>query len=118
MSQIMEANLIAAIVVAVTDLIAYLHLKNNPEHLTLPFVILAIIVTVVPIWINIWFHLEVSLIMRASIITAIVVTVTDLVEYLHLKNNPEHLTLPYVILVIIVTVVPIWINIWFHLRTP
>jgi hypothetical protein len=59
-----------------------------------------------------------SLIMRANLIAAIVVTITDLVLYLHLQDHPEHLTLPLVILWIIVTIVPIWINNWVHLRKP
>jgi len=37
----------------------------------------------------------------------IVVTVTDLIEFYHLKQHPEHLTLPFAISVNVVTVVPI-----------
>ena len=53
---------------------------------------------------------------RMFIIVAIVVTVTDLIVYYHLKRNPEHLTLKYAILVIAITLLPIWINFWVHLR--
>jgi uncharacterized membrane protein len=114
--QIVEASLIAAIVVAVADLLVYVHLRAHPEHLTLPFLVLAILVTLVPIWINIWLYLEVSqMIMRANLIAGIVVIVTDSIEYWYLKKNPDQLSLRFIILVILVTVIPIWINIWFHL---
>jgi hypothetical protein len=53
---------------------------------------------------------------RFIIIVTIVVTITDVIEYIHIKQNPEHLTIPFVIGVIIVTVVPIAINIWYWLR--
>ncbi len=54
----------------------------------------------------------IDLIVRA----AIIVTLTNLIEYVHLKQNPDHLTIPFVLLVSLVTVVPIWISIWFVLR--
>ena len=53
---------------------------------------------------------------RMFIIVAIVVTVTDLIVYFHLKQNPDRLTLPYVLLVIAITLMPIWINFWVHMR--
>jgi len=47
----------------------------------------------------------------------IVVAVTDLVEYYHLKQHPEHLTLSFTIQVIFVTIVPIWVILWvWHKR--
>ncbi len=53
---------------------------------------------------------------RMFIIVAIVVTITDLVVYYHLKQNPERLTLINAILVIFITLLPIWINFWYHMR--
>jgi hypothetical protein len=50
---------------------------------------------------------------RLILMITIVVTVTDLIEYYHLKQHPEHLTLPFAISVIIVTVVPIGIITWY-----
>jgi len=50
------------------------------------------------------------------IIVAIVVTVTDLVIYYRLKLNPDLLTLKNAILVIFITLLPIWINFWVHMR--
>jgi hypothetical protein len=55
----------------------------------------------------------VKLVIRLMFMITIVVTATDLIEYYHLKQHPEHLTLPFVILVIVVTVVPIGIIIWY-----
>ena len=47
----------------------------------------------------------------------IVVAVTDLVEYYHLKQHPEQLTLSFTIQVIFVTIVPIWVILWvWHKR--
>lgn len=51
---------------------------------------------------------------RVMLIVTIVVTVTDLVEYYHLKQHPEHLTLLFALSVSAVTVVPIGIILWFH----
>lgn len=55
------------------------------------------------------------LVIRMFIIVSIVVAVTDLIFYTHLKQHPEHLTLPYVLMVIAITLIPIWINFWYHI---
>ena len=44
---------------------------------------------------------------RLIFIVAIVVAVTDVVEYFHLRKHPEHLTLPYLISVIFITILPV-----------
>ena len=54
-------------------------------------------------------------VVRMFIIVAIVVAATDLIMYFQLKRNPEILTLTNAILVIAITLIPIWINFWFHL---
>ena len=54
-------------------------------------------------------------VVRMFMVVSIVVAVTDLVFYYHLKQHPEHLSLPYVLVVIAITLVPIWINFWVHL---
>jgi heme/copper-type cytochrome/quinol oxidase subunit 4 len=53
---------------------------------------------------------------RLILIVTIVVVATDLIVYVHIKQHPEHLTIPFILLVSLVTVVPIWINIWYWLR--
>ena len=50
---------------------------------------------------------------RLILMVTIVVTATDVIEYIHIKQHPEHLTIPFLISVIVVTVVPIGIIIWY-----
>jgi len=57
-----------------------------------------------------------SLITRFTITIAIVVAIVDTVGFMAIKKYPERLTVPFVILVIIGTVIPIAINIWWWLR--
>lgn len=57
----------------------------------------------------------ISLFTRFVIIIAIVISVTDTIVFYHIMKNPERLTIPFVILVIIVTVIPIVINLWYWL---
>ena len=52
---------------------------------------------------------------RIMLLVSIVITVTDVIIYLHLKKHPENLTIPFLIGVIIITIIPIAINIWVHL---
>ncbi len=56
-----------------------------------------------------------NLLTRLVLIITIVVTITDLAWYYRLTQNPERLTLPWTIAVILVTIVPIVIIIWFHM---
>ena len=56
-----------------------------------------------------------NIITRIMIIVAIVVSVTDSIIYIKLKDHPERLTVKFLILVIIITLIPIAINIWYHL---
>ena len=53
---------------------------------------------------------------RLIVISAIIITVTDVVEYIYIKRNPEKLTVTFLIEVILVTIIPLAINIWFHTR--
>jgi hypothetical protein len=56
-----------------------------------------------------------NLLTRLMLIVSIVVTLTDLAWYYRLKRNPERLTLPWTIAVIVVTIVPIAIIVWVHM---
>ena len=75
--------------------------------------------TLVPVAINFWFHLRnnmsLTLIAQMFLIVTLIVSVTDVLAFVHLKSHPEHLTIPYAILWIVVTLVPIAITIWFHM---
>ena len=112
--------LIVTIIVSITDIVVFARLKSHPEHLTLTYTILWIVVTLVPIAINFWFHMRnnmsLSLIAQMFLIGTIIVSITDVLAFVHLKSHPEHLTILYAILWIIVTLIPIAINIWFHMR--
>jgi len=57
-----------------------------------------------------------NLLTRMILIVTLVVTLTDLAWYYRLKQNPERLTLPWTIAVIVVTIVPIAIIVYVHLR--
>ena len=57
-----------------------------------------------------------SLITRFVIIITIVVSIVDAIGFYTIKKYPERLTVPFVILIIIGTVIPITINIWWWLR--
>ena len=54
-------------------------------------------------------------VVRMFIIVAIVVAATDLIMFFQLKRNPELITLTNVFLVIAITLIPIWINFWYHI---
>jgi hypothetical protein len=58
-----------------------------------------------------------ELITRLMIIITIVVAVTDLAWYYRLKQNPERLTLGWTLMVILITMVPIFIILEWHIRT-
>jgi hypothetical protein len=57
-----------------------------------------------------------SLTVRLIIIVTIIVTIVDFVGYLAVKRRPEMLSARFVIMMIIGTVIPIAINIWWRLR--
>ena len=50
---------------------------------------------------------------RLILMITIVVTAKDVIEYIHIKHHPENLTIPILLSVIVVTVVPIGIIIWY-----
>jgi len=57
-----------------------------------------------------------NIITRIIIIVAIVVSITDSIIFIKLKDHPERLTVKFLILVILVTIIPIAINVWYHLN--
>ncbi len=57
-----------------------------------------------------------SLFIRFVIIIAIVISVTDVIVFYHIqKNGIQSLTWQSVVLIIIVTIIPIVINLWYWL---
>jgi len=57
----------------------------------------------------------VSLFVRIIIIVTIVVSATDGAMYYRLKKNPGLLTIPYLIMVIFITILPVVIILWYHM---
>ena len=67
------------------------------------------------LFVNFWYYIKtMSLLIRLIIIVTIVVAVTDTVVFYKLRQHPEKLTVPFLIAVIIITVIPIAINLWYH----
>jgi hypothetical protein len=57
----------------------------------------------------------VNLFVRALIITTIIVAVTDAIVFYVIWSGKAQITPLFVILVIIITMVPIAINLWVHI---
>ncbi len=56
-----------------------------------------------------------SLFTRFVIIVTIVISITDIIVFSKIQKDLTRLTIPFVILVIIITIVPIVINLWYWL---
>ncbi len=57
-----------------------------------------------------------SLFIRFVIIVAIVISATDVIVFYHIqKNGMQSLTWQFVISVIVITIIPIAINLWYWL---
>ena len=60
--------------------------------------------------------IKLSLFKRFVIIVAIVISATDVIVFYHLqKNGIQSLTRQFVISVIVITIIPIVINLWYWL---
>jgi hypothetical protein len=57
----------------------------------------------------------VNLFVRALIITAIIVAVTDAIVFYVIWRGKAQITPLFVILVIVITMIPIAINLWVHI---
>jgi hypothetical protein len=57
----------------------------------------------------------VNLFMRALIITTIIVAVTDAIVFYVIGSGKAQITPLFVILVIVLTMIPIAINLWVHI---
>ena len=53
---------------------------------------------------------------RIMLIITIVIAITDTVVFIRMKAHPEKMTVPALIGVIFITILPIAINIWVHFR--
>lgn len=50
---------------------------------------------------------------RFLIIVAVVIAITDLVVFYHVMKDPTIVTVPFIVLVIIITIIPITVNLWY-----
>ena len=57
----------------------------------------------------------VNLFLHALIITSIIVAVTDAIVFYIVRSGKAQITPLFVILVIVVTMIPIAINLWVHI---
>jgi hypothetical protein len=57
----------------------------------------------------------VNLFVRALIITTIIIAVTDAIVFYVIWSGKAQITPLFVILVIVVTMMPVAINLWFHI---
>jgi len=57
----------------------------------------------------------ISLFVRFLIIVTVVVSVTNTVVFYHIQKDPAKITIPFVILTIVVTIIPIAVNLWWWL---
>jgi hypothetical protein len=110
-----RALIVTTIIVAVTDAIEFYVVWRGKAKITPLFVVLVIIVTMVPMAINLWINTMVNLFVRALIVTTIIVAVTDAIEFYVVWRGKAKITPLFVILVIIVTMVPVAINLWVHI---
>ena len=112
----LRALVLTTIIVAVTDVVMYYVIWSGKRQITPLFVIEAIVVTMVPLAINLWFHIFLySLFLRALVLTAIIVSVTDAVMFYVLWSGRRKLTPLFVIGAIFITTVPLAINFWVHI---
>lgn len=56
-----------------------------------------------------------SLFTRFVIVVSIVISVTDAIVFYHITRDQVQITVPFVVSVIIITIIPIAINLWYWL---
>jgi flagellar basal body-associated protein FliL len=62
--------------------------------------------------------MELSLFARIVIIVTVVISATDAITFWHIRKHGKQMkdiTWPFVIAVIIITIIPIVVNLWYHL---
>jgi hypothetical protein len=112
----LRALVISAIIIAVIDTLMFYVIWSGKRQITPLFVVGAIVVTMVPLAINLWFHIfPYSLFLRALVLTAIIVSVTDAVMFYVLWSGRRKLTPLFVVGAIFITMVPLAINFWVHI---
>ena len=57
LSQFLSSIVRVCVIITVTDLVLFYYLMRRPEKLTWKFIPLAIVVTIVPVVVNLWYVL-------------------------------------------------------------
>lgn len=58
MNQILRFILVVTIVVSIVDITGFLAIKKFPEYPAMPFVLLMIVATIIPIGLNSWYWIR------------------------------------------------------------
>jgi hypothetical protein len=109
--------IVSVVAIAVTDSAVYFRLRQPPERLTIPSLIALIFITILPIMLHplgraptlTWNAIQEGIMMSLPlyIVSVVAIAVTDSVAYFRLRQYPESLTIPSLIAVIIITILPI-----------
>ena len=112
----LRALVLSTIIVAVTDAIMLYVIWSGRRHLNALFVVGAIFITMVPLAINLWVHIYPNILfLRAIIISAIIIAAVHALVYYSIWSGRRKITPLFVVGAIVVTTVPLAINLWAHI---
>ncbi|MGZ4906732.1 MAG: hypothetical protein ACXV5T_08380 [Halobacteriota archaeon] len=112
----LRALFITTIIVAVTDAVMFYVIWSGRRKLNALFVIGAIVITMVPLAINLWVHIYPNILfLRAIVISAIIVAVTDALVFYVIWSGRKKITPLFVVAAIVVTTVPLVISLWANI---
>ncbi len=112
----LRALVLTTIIVGMTDALIYYVIWSGRRRLNALFVIGAIVITMIPLAINLWVHIYPNILfLRAIAISSIIVAVTDALMFYVIWSGRRKITPLYVVGAIIVTTVPLIIGIWANI---
>ena len=112
----LRALVLTTIIVAVTDAVMFYVIWSGRRHLNALFVVGAIFITMVPLAINLWVHIYPNILfLRALVISAIIVSVTDALMFYVIWSGRRKITPLFVVEAIVVTTVPLIISLWANI---
>ena len=115
-SLFLQALVFTTIIVGVTDAVTYYVIWSGRRRLDALFVIGVVIITMIPLAINIWVHIYPNILfLRAIVISAIIVVVTDALMFYVIWSGRRKITPLFVIGAIVVTTVPLVIGLWANI---
>jgi len=112
----LRALVLTAIIVSVTDAVMFYVIWSGRRHLNALLVVGAIFITMVPLAINLWVHIYPNILfLRAIVISAVIVSVTDAVMFYVIWSGRRKITPLFVVEAIVVTSVPLVIGLWANI---